>query len=146
MLVGKLCKRDVVTIRKNESVIEAARRMRDRHVGDLVVVEVDREVPVGVLSDRDLVVGVLAEGLEHPAKVHVGDVLTREFVLAREDEDVTDVLHRMQKNGVRRASIVDHTGALRGIFTLDEILGLLAGDMASVVALVKRQHQHERRG
>ncbi len=143
MLVGKHCTRNVITIRKPESVVEAARRMRQYHVGDLVVVEGERDIPIGVLTDRDLVVSVLANDVEHLTKLDVGDVLTHEVMVAREDEDVSDVLYRMQKRGVRRVPVVDRAGALTGIFTLDDVLGLLADDMASVFALVKRQRQRE---
>jgi CBS domain-containing protein len=143
MLVGKICKRDVVTIRKSDRLIEAARRMREHHVGDLVVVEGERNVPVGVLTDRDLVVGILAKDVEHVTKLEVGDVLTEGILLAREDEDVSDALHRMQKEGVRRVPVVDGAGSLTGVFTLDDILDLVAGDMASIVSLVKRQRRRE---
>ena len=143
MLVGKHCTRNVITIRKPESVVEAARRMRQYHVGDLVVVEGERDIPIGVLTDRDLVVSVLANDVEHLTKLDVGDVLTHEVMVAREDEDVSDVLYRMQKRGVRRVPVVDRAGALTGIFTLDDVLGLLADEMASVFALVKRQRQRE---
>lgn len=144
MLVGKLCKRDVVTIRKCHGVVEAARRMRDHHVGDLVVVEGEDDIPVGVLTDRDLVVGILAKDVEHLATLEVGDVLAdEEVIVAREDDDASDVIHRMQRSGVRRVPVVNRSGSLAGIFTLDDILGLIAGDMASVVGLVKRQRRLE---
>lgn len=143
MLVGKHCKREVVTIRKSQSVVDAARRMREHHVGDLVVLDGERDTPVGVLTDRDLVVGVLAKDIDHIAKLEVGDVLTEDIVVARDTEDVTEVLHRMQKKRVRRVPVVDGTGSLIGIFTLDDVLVLIAGDMATVAALVKRQREHE---
>jgi CBS domain-containing protein len=143
MLVGKHCTRNVITIRKSESVVEAAQRMRQYHVGDLVVVEGERDVPVGVLTDRDLVVGILAKNLDHLTQLEVGDVVIHEVMVAHEGEDVSDVLHRMQKRGVRRVPVVDRAGALSGIFTLDDVLGLLADDMATVFALVKRQRQRE---
>jgi CBS domain-containing protein len=118
--------------------------MRDQHVGDLVVVEDERDVPLGLLTDRDLVVGILAKDVEHLSQLEVGDVLTQELVIAREDEDVSDVLHKMTSTGVRRIPVVDRSGSLLGIFTLDDILGLVADDMASVAALVKRQRRIER--
>ena len=64
MTVGELCNRAVVFAREEETVREAARRMRDMHVGDLVIVreEDGRRVPVGIVTDRDLVVGPLAAG------------------------------------------------------------------------------------
>jgi CBS domain-containing protein len=158
MQVGKLCKRDVVTIQKCQDVVEAARRMRQRRVGDLVVVAGEHEVPVGVLTDYDLVGGILARSVEtdgdvvvgilakdskYLEKLEVADIMTAPIVTAREDEDVNDVLHRMKKHSLRRIPVVNTTGSLVGIFTLDDILGLVAGDMASVVALVKRHREQE---
>jgi CBS domain-containing protein len=143
MLVGKLCKWDVVTIRKCHSVVEAARRMRDHHVGDLVVVEGENDAPVGVLTDRDLVVGILAQDVDHLATLEVGDVLTEDVIVVSDHDDVSDVLHSMRKKGIRRVPVVNRAGALVGIFTLDDILGLVASDMASVAALVKRQRRIE---
>ncbi len=144
MLVGKHCRRDVVTIRKSQSVVEAARRMREFHVGDLVVVEGERDIPVGVLTDRDLVVGVLAGEADRIAKLEVGDVLTEEAVVARHDEEISDVLRRMQRKSVRRVPVVDGAGSLIGIFTLDDGLALVAGDLATSAGLVKHQREHER--
>jgi CBS domain-containing protein len=146
MLVGKNCRRDVVTIAKTQSVVEAARQMRQHHVGDLVVVD-DGGAPVGLLTDRDLVVGVLAREADRIAQLLVGDVLTEEVLLAREGDDVSEVLRHMQHKRVRRVPVVDARGVLVGILTLDDILGLVSGDLASVALLVKSQglHEHERR-
>jgi CBS domain-containing protein len=146
MLVGKNCRRDVVTIRSAQSVVEAARQMRQHHVGDLVVVD-DGGAPVGVLTDRDLVVCVLAREADRIAQLQVGDVLTDEVLLARESEDVSEVLRHMQRERVRRVPVVDEGGVLVGILTLDDILGVVSGDLANVAHLVKSQgeHEHERR-
>jgi CBS domain-containing protein len=119
--------------------------MRDEHVGDLVVIE-QREgarVPVGMLTDRDIVVALLAKDTSHLRDLDVGDVLTREVVTAREDDDVGEVLQRMRREGVRRMPIVDGRGALVGIFTLDDVLGWLSEDLASVVTLIGRQRHNE---
>jgi CBS domain-containing protein len=160
MLVGNLCKRDVVTIQRRHGVVEAARRMRERRIGELVVLAEEHDAPVGVLTDYDLVAGILGKSVEtdrdvvvsilakdaaHLAELEVGDVLTSEVVTAREDEDLNDVLHRMQLHSLRRIPVVNQTGSLVGIFALDDILGLVAGDMASVVALVQRHREHEAR-
>ena len=145
MNVGDACNRDVVVIAVGDTIVEAARRMRSHHVGDLVVVRAGHGgmIPVGVLTDRDLVVGVLAKDTEHIQTLTVGDVLTREPVLAREDEDLSVVLDRMRRNVVRRMPVVDLHGALVGIFTLDDLLGILADDVASIGALVSRQRTYE---
>lgn len=145
MNIGKACNRHVVHIAQSEKVLEAARRMRDEHVGDLVVVEEPgaRPRPVGVLTDRDIVVALLAKDIAHLEQLDVRDVLTREVVTATEDEDVSTVVTRMQRQGIRRIPIVDKTGILVGIFTVDDLLGMLSESLASVVSLIAREQRHE---
>ena len=145
MNIGQICNRHVVHIGKSECVLEAARRMRDEHVGDLVVVEerTGGHVPVGILTDRDIVVGLLAKDFEHIAQVDVVDLVTREVVTAKESDDVPEVLTRMQVQGIRRMPVVDDAGRLVGIFTLDDLLGVLFGDLAAVISLIGRERRRE---
>jgi CBS domain-containing protein len=120
--------------------------MRDEHVGDLVVIEEDNQgklVPIGILTDRDIVVGVLARDLDHLRTLDVGDVVTRDIVTAKESEDLSDVLDRMGENGIRRMPVVDATGELVGIFTLDDWLGGLSRDLHNVRRLVQRERREE---
>jgi CBS domain-containing protein len=145
MNIGQRCNRQVVTIEKGEPVLEAARRMRDEHVGDLVVVEerAGRRVPVGMLTDRDIVVGLVAQDVSHLAELDVGDILTRDIITATEEEDIETVLGRMQRQGIRRMPVVDEKGGLVGIFTVDDLLGLLSEDLLTVVALIGRERRQE---
>jgi CBS domain-containing protein len=145
MKMGQVCNRHVVHIRKDDRVLEAARRMRDEHVGDLVVVD-DREgtkVPVGILTDRDIVVGLLAKNLEVLEELYVGDVLTREIVTAGDSEDVADAIERMRVHGIRRMPVVDANGGLVGIFTLDDVIELLYLNLESIATLIRREQRHE---
>lgn len=145
MNIGQLCNRRVVHIGKNERVVEAARVMRDEHVGDLVVVDErsGRPVPVGILTDRDIVVGLVAKDVDHLKQLDVGDMLTSELVTAREGDDLTDVLECMRRQGIRRMPVVDEGGALVGIFTFDDLIGHLSEDLAAVVSLIGRERGRE---
>jgi CBS domain-containing protein len=145
MKIGQLCNRRVAAITKGERVLEAARRMRDEHVGDLVVVEDrgGRLVPVGVLTDRDIVVGLLARDVGHIAQLDVGDLLTQDVVTAREGDDVSDALSLMRRQGIRRMPVIDECGGLVGIFTVDDLLGLLSEDLAGVVLLINQERRRE---
>jgi CBS domain-containing protein len=145
MNIGQICNRHVVYIGKNERVLDAARRMRDEHVGDLVIVEerAGGHVPVGILTDRDIVVGLLARDFEHIGQVDVVDLVTREVVTAHESDDLAEVLTRMQVQGIRRMPVVDDAGRLVGIFTLDDLLGVLFGDLAAVISLIGRERRRE---
>jgi CBS domain-containing protein len=145
MNIGHVCNRQVAQIGKSETVLEAARRMRDEHVGDLVVVDHrdGRAVPVGVLTDRDIVVGLLAKDVDHLRQLDVGDVLPNDVVTACESEDVEDVLRVMRRKGIRRIPIVDRNGSLVGIFTVDDLIGLLSDGLSDIVSLMGRQRRHE---
>src|SRR5579862_2257857 len=129
MKVLDICKRDVVTIREAEELTAAARLMREKHVGYLVVIEPElgeaAVTPVGVITDRDIVVAVVARETD-PRALKVGDVMTRQPVLAREDGTVSAALHHMREIGVRRLPVVDRGGRLVGVLSLDDVLDALA--------------------
>jgi CBS domain-containing protein len=137
--------RHVAVTRPDEPLLEAIHKMREEHVGALVVVE-EREgvpIPVGMLTDRDIVVGVLAKDVAHVDKLDVGDVMTSDVVTATADEDVGDVLRRMRSFGVRRVPVVDAAGTLEGLVSLDDILAGLSDELAEVASLASRQRERE---
>jgi predicted transcriptional regulator len=147
MRVSEICTQKVSYVRREVGLLEAARRMREEHVGDLIVVE-DADggiVPVGVLTDRDVVVGVLAKDGDHVRTLDVGDVMASEgtLVSAGEDEDLGPVLHRMRSFGVRRLPVVDPRGYLAGVLSVDDVIAALADELSEVAALVSRQARHE---
>jgi CBS domain-containing protein len=118
--------------------------MRHHHVGDVVVVEErgGRYFPIGILTDRDLVVEVLASDVT-PETLLVGDVMSIELVSAKEDESVLDAIKRMRDKGVRRMPVVSADGALEGIITMDDLLDLIAEQLADLVAMVGRGKRRE---
>jgi CBS domain-containing protein len=146
MTVGDICNRDVVVAPKGEMVVDAAKRMRTSHVGDLVVVEIrnGRHVPVGIVTDRDIVIAAVAGDPEHINYLVVGEVMTPDLVTAAEQEPIEAALRKMHEHGIRRLPIVDATGALVGILTLDDILRYLAAQQSELVALVAREQTRER--
>lgn len=144
MKVLELLTRHVATTRRDEPLLTAIERMREEHVGALVVVEDgDARKPIGMLTDRDIVVGVLAKDVSHVATLDVGDVMSTEPVTATGDEDVGEVLRRMRSFGVRRVPVVDAAGALEGLLSLDDVLLGLSDELAEAASLVSRQREHE---
>jgi len=146
MRVGEICSRTVSHVDRDTSVLTAARRMREEHVGDLVVVAAQNRglVPVGVLTDRDIVVGILAKDVDHIRSLTVGDVVAGgPLVTATEDEDLAPVLRRMRSFSVRRVPVVDGRGALVGVLSVDDVVPALADEIAEVAALVSRQPRRE---
>ena len=144
MAVGEICNREVVIAEKGLSVVAAAQLMRTQHVGDLVVVEVrdGRKHPVGIVTDRDIVVEVVAAGV-NPEVLKVGDIMGPEVATVRESDGLFEALRYMRDKGVRRMPVVDRDGALVGILTLDDLLSLLAEEMTELAKLVSHERQRE---
>ncbi len=146
MNVGEICIRDVVVTPRDTTVAVAAQLMREYHVGDLVVVDASggRRLPVGIVTDRDVAIGVVAPGLD-PATLTVGDIMAAELVTAREGDGVFEILQTMRRRGVRRVPVVDDGGALAGIVALDDILEIIAEELAAAVKLTEREQTNEAR-
>jgi len=144
MPVGEICNREVVIAEKSLSVVEAARLMRGHHVGDLVVVEAreGQQRPVGIVTDRDIVVEVVAAGV-NPEGLKLGDIMGPDVATVRESEGLFEALRYMRDKGVRRIPVVDREGGLVGILTLDDLLSLLAEEMTELAKLVSRERQRE---
>jgi CBS domain-containing protein len=144
MTVAKLCTKDVATATRDTPVSEAAKQMRHRHVGNLVVVEQQngKTVPVGIVTDRDIVISVVAPELD-PKVFTLGDMLLKDAITCREDQDVAACLHQMRTQGIRRMVVVDKQGALVGIVALDDIIRFLAGEMGEVSKLIEREQVME---
>ena len=147
MRVGDVCTRHIEVIHKSEGVLAAARQMREAHVGTLVVV-VDsggRHVPVGILTDRDIVVGIVAKDGDHVNMLTVGDVVTTKLVAAQESDDLEDVLDRMRAHGIRRMPIVDGRGTLVGILSFDDLVNHVAHELSLLTKLLARERRREER-
>jgi len=144
--IGELCNREVVVTEPTASAQQAAELMREHHVGDLVVVEARgaERVPVGVITDRDLVVEIMAQRVDANA-VAVRDLMTRRVETLRDDVGFWDALSHMRSSGVRRIPVVNARGGLEGIFTFDDALELLAEGLVDVVKIVGGQIARERR-
>jgi predicted transcriptional regulator len=143
--VAEVCNREVVVVERSASILDAARLMRDFHVGDLVVVESrdGHRVPVGILTDRDIVIEIIAKEVAM-ASVTVQDIMSFDLVTVRESDDLLDILPLMRQRGVRRVPVVDAQRALIGILAVDDILELLAEEMGELARLVGREQARER--
>lgn len=132
MRVGDLCNGEVVIARTGTPVVAAARLMREHHVGSLIIIS-DRpetRVPVGMLTDRDIVVAVVAKEID-PRGLTVDEIMSADVLTAHEDVDSSDALRMMRQKGVRRLPIVGQDGGLVGILTLEDILELAGEEIAN---------------
>jgi CBS domain-containing protein len=146
MNIGELCNREAVFAYREMGLVEAARLMREHHVGSLVVV-VDRlseHVPVGMITDRDIVVAAVAKEVD-PRTLTVGDVMSAGALAVREQDGITDALRMMREKGVRRLPVVSRSGALAGIVTIDDVLELVAEEMEAFVHTLRSERVRETR-
>ena len=144
MSITEFCKTDVSVVEKNSSVVDAARKMREAHVGDVVVVsrETGVPMPIGILTDRDLVVGLIALDISYDS-VRVEDVMTPTLVTVNKDAAVSETIHLMETYGVRRLPVVDDEGGLVGIVSSGDLLELLGQEILAISKLSARQKLKE---
>lgn len=144
MKIGEYCKRGVVSIASTSGAADAAKLMRAEHVGFLIVYREGDELkkPVGVLTDRDLVLSVLARDVD-PHSVTVDDVMTRQPLVATEVDELSDVLQAMRLAGLRRVPVVDTRGALVGIMAIDDALEVVTGLMCDIAGSIKSEQRQE---
>jgi len=147
MNVGSICKRKVVTVREHDDLTATAGLMRANHIGYIIVVEPEPAGesalrPVGVLTDRDIVVSVVAREAD-PRTLTVGDVMTRQPVVAQEGSSVSWAVREMRQAGVRRMPVVDLGGDLVGVLSLDDVLDALAGELLDVAGSLRQERRIE---
>ncbi len=146
MAVGEICNRNVIILQRDDTILEAAKLMRQHHVGDVVVVEKRGavRVPVGIVTDRDLVVEIMATELDQTV-ITVGDIMVQELATVKESTGVFETIQYMRSKAVRRLPIVDENGALVGILALDDVLELLSEELLAITKLVTHQREKETR-
>ena len=139
MNVASVCTREVVTVTPHTDLIGAARLMREKKVGFLVVVESQPDTPygrpVGVLTDRDIVVSVIA-GEADPKLLTVADVMKQYPAMVDQSDPLEQALRTMRRMGVRRLPVVGAAGMLTGVLSLDDVLDVLAEEMRDVSGTV----------
>jgi CBS domain-containing protein len=147
MNVGNICRRPVATILPGAGLTVAAKLMRVEHVGFLVVVEPARQEDglnvVGVLTDRDIVIAVVAREAD-PRTLTVGDVMTRDPLVAKETSSVEATLRFMHEVGVRRVPVLNSTGQLAGVMALDDALKAIADQLSNIAGCIRSEQRVER--
>jgi len=144
MPIGEFCNREVVYATRETSIPEAAQLMRQYHVGDLVVVdEIDgKRVPVGIVTDRDIVIEIISQSLDIN-EFKVGDIMSPQLISVQEKEGVFETIRLMRAKGIRRIPIINQEGGLEGIVSADDILDLLAEEMAELAKVAPREQERE---
>jgi CBS domain-containing protein len=124
----------LATTATDDTVKHAARTMRNRRVGCLIVTEADH--PIGIVTDRDLVLRVLAEGID-PTTARIGDFVTYDPITVSVNDGFETAAERMRLHGIRRLPVVNEAGQAVGIVTADDLLALLGGELGAVCEGIK---------
>ena len=145
MSVGDFCNREVIIASTTTSIFEIAQLMREQHVGCVVIVRNSggNNIPIGIITDRDIVVEVVAPAVDLDS-ITAGDVMSTELVTAREIDGIWETLQRMRAHGVRRIPVINDEKVLVGIITVDDVLEALVGELNEVVGLISREQLKEK--
>ena len=144
MTISAICNREVITVQRDATILHVASLMRQYHVGDVVVIEnhKDKIVPVGIVTDRDVVVEVVATELDS-AVITAGDIMVHGLITIKENSGVLEAITLMSSKGIRRLPVVGDEGSLLGIITLDDLLLLLGKELGAFSKLVVREQKNE---
>ena len=144
MTIGAICNHKVITVKEEVTVFEAAKLMRSHHVGNVIVVKDDngKSVPLGIVTDRDLVIEVLATELDCKV-ITVGDIMVKHLSVIKESAGIFETIKTMTSAGVRRLPVLDDSGKLIGIVTLDDLLILLSNELGSLTKLITHELKNE---
>lgn len=141
MNVERVFSRNPVRIVSSATLEQAAKLMRARHVGALVVVEDEpAQRPIGVVTDRDLVVRALAEGAHDCT---VGEIMSRALAAVPQSADIFEALERMRANGMRRLAVTGAAGTVVGIVSADDIVAAIAAELTSLSGILESELRHE---
>ncbi len=137
MTAGKICVREVDLAKPDETVQVAAQRMHSHNVGSLLVLN-QFSAPIGLVTDRDLAIRVVAQGLD-PTDATVEQVMTQSPESVHEDTSIEEVLTRMRSGPFRRLPVVDSNDKLVGILSLDDVLNLLIDEFHEIGQLLRKE-------
>lgn len=146
MSVGSICTRRVITVDVGIDVSAAAAVMRENKLGYLIVTDKTKggRAPVGVLTDRDIVVKVTAKDVD-PHSITVGDVMTRDPLIVTDDDGISETLHRMRRLGVRRVPVVGARGEISGVMSIDDAVDHLVSQLADAAGSAHNEPQIRQR-
>jgi CBS domain-containing protein len=145
MKLSELCNNKVVTVTSEDTVFYACKLLRNEHVGCLVVVDLyeGNSKPIGIITDRDVVVKVIAPDVVIN-KVLVKDVIDSKFITANINDDPHTALVLMRKHGIRRIPIINDTGELEGIITIDDLFEYLSNELNQLTRAIFMEQKREK--
>ncbi|WP_396614796.1 CBS domain-containing protein [Lysobacter soli] len=144
MRIGDICTSDVACISPRATVQEAAAAMQRGHVGALVVIVDPERRPIGVVTDRDIVLKVVAKGMNAQA-MSVANVMSTGIVTCKETHEIFDAIERMKENGIRRLPVTREDGKLVGVVAADDILRAVTSQLHGLSDAMLQEQMREMR-
>lgn len=118
MKIEEIMTTTFATVRSNLTIQEAARKMRDRNIDCLVVIEGGE--PIGIVTDRDLCCRAVADRID-PSRATVREFMTSKVAFCFGDQDIVDGAHLMEKQHIRRLAVLDRANRMLGLVSVDDI-------------------------
>ena len=134
MQVGRIMSREIASLPREGSLLEAAKLMSEKNVGCVLVLD-SEERPIGIVTDRDLVVRGVAKGHDL-ADANVGSIMSAHPFTARRDEPIMLVARKMADKGIRRVPVVDEEGSVVGLVSVDDLLTVFISELSNVAAAI----------
>ena len=142
MTIGTICTARVITVDRGVDIAAAAAVMRENRIGYLIVTDPGGAAPIGVITDRDIVVKVVAKDVDAHT-LTVGDVMTPDPLTAAEDDGISETLHRMRRLGVRRVPVVGPRGQVSGVLSIDDVVDHLVSQLSDVAGSIRNEPQRK---
>lgn len=120
MIVEKIMNKHVITVDPETSLLEAMQVMADNHIGCVVVAK--EEKPVGMLTERDVLVAIASEEVRDVKKTKVKAVMTHYLITIGPKRPLSKAIKLMEENKIKKLPIVDDKGRLVGIITASDII------------------------
>lgn len=146
MNITEIASMNPISIAPDASAREAAITMRDTHVGCVIVAtgsDDDRLTPVGVVTDRDLAIMLIAMNAD-PDEVTVQDIMSSDPLILSQGDAVEDAIEMMNSHAVRRAPIVDAKGFLIGVVSIEDLVSVISDHLQKLADLLFEGMEYER--
>lgn len=143
MSLREICRTDVITLKKNSTLQEAARLMEENHVGCIVITQDNGKNRVaGIITDRDL--ALTLGSAQNPQQMKISEMMKNYPITAQKDDGIFEVTQLMQEHGVKRIPVTNEDGSLFGIVSADDLLGLIGEEIRNLAQLTGVQIQKEK--
>lgn len=144
MNVSRIYTRSLIAAQRSNSLQKAAALMRTHHVGALLVTddEPNSDRAIGIVTDRDLVVQVIADGIA-PEKRTIGEVMTPGISTISETSDVHEAIEVMRSDGIRRLAVADEHGTLLGVLSFDDVIDAIAVELSGLADSIRSERERE---